>query len=587
MNDEPTTPLGRRINPLIDRYVTTDIPLHEVIRNTPTVDNPCTRALLLLAECLAGKRLAKDAIAAAEAAPIQSTDAETRTLLLCQWAELSCRIGRPSEARTLLHQARAQLSDKTHPVILAATMRVESVLADTTGNQRQREAILRESLKVIGEHSARRKFYLWELALLLATQGRGNELTSELHELTWQCNEYFPLERLLIVQFINAVETGHIQEASQLMPEIATATSSDLNQTHAPYGEHQTLLSLMHAAAASDSQPNHTIPKPDRPVWAQVVYHLLTRDSGQALNIAQLEARRVLHSIFSAGFSALNLIRAELSCRNAEAAQRLLAMRHARGNEHYLDDFFIARAELLRGNRKEARQAFHRAIEASERYDAKGRLDFELRLATELSQSDIVTLSKRPVLRRPRPKETKHPSPNLPPTPSNLSSPPPSQLKTAGIEKILGRSSALQDIREIIQQYADLDAPVLITGETGTGKDLVAQALHEESSRRGRPFVAPLSPSIAERSPKHCSNRNFLDTKRAHIRARIELIRGFLKTQETEHSFLMKLAKSVHDCRWHCCASSKPAKSEPSDLVRQHRRGRSALVPARRRRRRR
>jgi len=500
---------SRRVNPLVDRYVTTDLPLQTIIRNTPTIDNPCTRALLLISECLAGERLAKEAIVAAESAPIQSADAEMRTLLLSQWAELSCRIGRPSEAQTLLHQAKAQITDSTHPVIRGTTMLVESSLADTTGDQRKRESILRDSLGVIGEHSARRKFFLWELALLLATQGRGNELSGELRELTWQCNENFPLSRLLVVQFINAVETGHLQEASQLMTDIATTAGSDRNRARAPYFEHQALLGLMHAAAAQKKQPDVAIPRPERPVWAQVVHHLLTNDSEQALRVAQLEARRVLSSIFGAGFSALNLIRAELASRHPDAARRLLGMRHARGNQHYLDDFFIARTEHLAGNRREARHAFLQVLEAVEHYDAGGRLDFELRLATELTQSDIVLLSKRPTLKRPKSKDNRAPAqpetkqgPRPPLRHTPLEKSPDADASTdvgpRGINRLLGRSNAMQEIRQTIQRYADFDAPVLITGETGTGKDLVAQALHEESGRRDAPYVAINCGTITE-----------------------------------------------------------------------------------------
>jgi DNA-binding NtrC family response regulator len=510
-----SAPQPRRVNPLVDRYVTTDLPLEEIILNTPTVDNPCTRALLLIAECLAGKRLAREAITAAEAAPIQSADAEMRTLLLAKWAELSCRIGRPTEAKTLLHQARAQLADTTHPVIRGVTMLVESALADTTGDQRRREQILRDALELIGEHSARRKLYLWELSLLLSSQGRGNELAPELRELTWQCNETFPLSRVHVVQFINAVETGHLHEAAQLMPEIATASDSQLgrNRTRGIYTEHQALLALMHAAAAHRAKPDTNIPRPDRPVWAQVVYHLLTSNSEEALKLAQLEARRALSSIFGAGFSALNLVRVELACRNPEAAKRLLTMRHARGNEHYLDDFFIARAEHLAGNHRDARHAFHAALEAVEHYEAKGRLDFELQLATELTQSDILALSKRAVLRPTikvaPPKEGESPTttktrrfalrkggtkPDAPSTSRTAQEAP----GPHGIGRLLGRSQSMQDIRDAIKRYADLDAPVLITGETGTGKDLVAQALHEESDRRSHPYLAINCGTITE-----------------------------------------------------------------------------------------
>ncbi|WP_437313090.1 sigma 54-interacting transcriptional regulator [Sorangium sp. So ce385] len=55
---------------------------------------------------------------------------------------------------------------------------------------------------------------------------------------------------------------------------------------------------------------------------------------------------------------------------------------------------------------------------------------------------------------------------------------------------LVGESDALQQVRDEIRKVAERDIPVLIRGETGTGKELVARALHEASARRGRPFVA-------------------------------------------------------------------------------------------------
>src|SRR5205085_12618891 len=45
------------------------------------------------------------------------------------------------------------------------------------------------------------------------------------------------------------------------------------------------------------------------------------------------------------------------------------------------------------------------------------------------------------------------------------------------------------ELREYIRKVARSDANVLITGETGTGKERVAEAIHSESSRKNRPFV--------------------------------------------------------------------------------------------------
>ena len=54
---------------------------------------------------------------------------------------------------------------------------------------------------------------------------------------------------------------------------------------------------------------------------------------------------------------------------------------------------------------------------------------------------------------------------------------------------MMGSSAALQTVRDLIAKVGPTSARVLITGENGTGKELVARALHEASPRRDRPFV--------------------------------------------------------------------------------------------------
>jgi two-component system NtrC family response regulator len=57
------------------------------------------------------------------------------------------------------------------------------------------------------------------------------------------------------------------------------------------------------------------------------------------------------------------------------------------------------------------------------------------------------------------------------------------------IESFVGSSPAMQAVHETVRRVADTDVDVLILGETGTGKELVARALHELGHRRSGPFV--------------------------------------------------------------------------------------------------
>jgi formate hydrogenlyase transcriptional activator len=56
-------------------------------------------------------------------------------------------------------------------------------------------------------------------------------------------------------------------------------------------------------------------------------------------------------------------------------------------------------------------------------------------------------------------------------------------------ERIIGKSDALESVLEQVEQVAPTDSTVLIEGETGTGKELIAHAIHNASQRFGRPFI--------------------------------------------------------------------------------------------------
>ncbi len=70
--------------------------------------------------------------------------------------------------------------------------------------------------------------------------------------------------------------------------------------------------------------------------------------------------------------------------------------------------------------------------------------------------------------------------------------------KTIQPAAILGSSSVIKTLLMKIDRIADTPVNVLITGETGTGKELVARAIHEKSRRQGKPFIALNCTAIPE-----------------------------------------------------------------------------------------
>ncbi|MEZ6097046.1 MAG: sigma-54 dependent transcriptional regulator [Pirellulaceae bacterium] len=67
-----------------------------------------------------------------------------------------------------------------------------------------------------------------------------------------------------------------------------------------------------------------------------------------------------------------------------------------------------------------------------------------------------------------------------------------------GFEKLIYASESMKAVVDRLRRIAPTDAGVLITGETGSGKDVIAQAIHQNSPRKKKPFVAINTAAVAE-----------------------------------------------------------------------------------------
>ena len=65
-------------------------------------------------------------------------------------------------------------------------------------------------------------------------------------------------------------------------------------------------------------------------------------------------------------------------------------------------------------------------------------------------------------------------------------------------DRMIGHSSPMQQVYDLVHRVASVNASVLVTGESGTGKELIAQAIHNLGSRSQRPFVAVCCGAIPE-----------------------------------------------------------------------------------------
>jgi DNA-binding NtrC family response regulator len=67
-----------------------------------------------------------------------------------------------------------------------------------------------------------------------------------------------------------------------------------------------------------------------------------------------------------------------------------------------------------------------------------------------------------------------------------------------GCDRMIGHSSPMQQVYDLVNRVASVNASVLVTGKSGTGKELIAKAIHNLGSRSQRPFVAICCGAIPE-----------------------------------------------------------------------------------------
>jgi len=470
-------------HPVIEHYLAGQ-KLLAILRGLPEPAEPVVRALRLLMESLenpADHDAALEAIGVSQGVDPAGSDLDLVVLWYAMWAFISVREGRLAEAGALHRRAHALGDGAVMPDVMHTLLSSEGVLASMLGDKNRRLEIIARQRTAPGVSPHVRKRAFLDYAVYMAQLGRGAEVETEVGAYIDSEGKADAFSRSWIALFrlLMMAEGGGPGETVGLATE-AAAGSGDVRSV------------ALNALAVIDLMrgrwtPPFTVPAgenapPDFPCWEMSTWCLTQRRAEDALAWARVAVSRQpnLHNV--TGFRSLTLVRAELACGNGEAARRLMDLRGEHGFRHCLDGFFLARAGLLSGRFDEAARCFAGTVRACELQRAEARLDFELCLALELAPGQGLRLGRAVSLAadaRPEPAPEPEPAPS-------------------GGGSLVGRSEGMEGVRRAVARFSSLDVPVLICGETGTGKELVARALHEQGARRGRPFIAVNCGAIAE-----------------------------------------------------------------------------------------
>lgn len=155
---------------------------------------------------------------------------------------------------------------------------------------------------------------------------------------------------------------------------------------------------------------------------------------------------------------------------------------------------------------------------------------------------------------------------------------PPEEPAEDEVAELLGGSEVMVPVWKLIAQAAQAVAPVLITGETGTGKELVARAIHRHSDRAKGPFVAvniaALAPTLLE-SELFGHERGAFTGAAALRRGRIELAEGgtlFLdEIGDLERSLQTKLLRFLQERQFERVGGQATLSSDARIIAATHR----------------
>lgn len=116
-------------------------------------------------------------------------------------------------------------------------------------------------------------------------------------------------------------------------------------------------------------------------------------------------------------------------------------------------------------------------------------------------------------------------------------------------DEIIGTNFGLKDVMTQVQKVAALDSPVLLIGETGTGKDVIANAIHYSSSRKDGPFVKVNCGAI----PESLIDSELFGHEKAPLPARLPKNAAASNGPIKARFFWMKLANCPFRPNRGCC----------------------------------
>lgn len=470
------------MHPLVKDYLEKFNFASEILPAHHYPQTPIVLAILDLKSALLKKIDPALARISAERAILEKEDnLELILIFLEMWFRLSVQNGRGNEPESILKRIKNIPTDNLSPEFKVIEKTCAGIICGTKNNLNEMIATFTEAIDQLPQNSVIYKRIFIKICLAESCRGRLNKYLEKISEVKKRQDDESILGNLKIAEFFNLVEQANFQKAEILLPwleKYEAFTNIIMNSSNILK---LTLKIIQNYFNNKITPANKAIILKDQPPWVQSAYYLLLREPILSLESAKKDVELVKNA-GHLGFLSDTFIRAELANRNHEAARWIIEQKEHEGNFLGFEHFFLARIEILAGNQEKAKYHLRKLKEFVFKYGFEKRIEIELDLACELN----INLYNRLLKECDQIESTRiviNPKPIKVITNSNI---------------LYGKSDAISNLKNQIEKLAPLNIPVLITGETGTGKDLVARILHNSSPRSKEPFISVNCAAISE-----------------------------------------------------------------------------------------
>lgn len=461
-------------HPVVNSYLNSSEPIYTILKKHHDKNNYFDVVFLEIVEEVNSKDLKPELLLKIDKAVTDGHPDPNFYMLFIVTSILYLGLYNQFEKANSLCSIGSSLSqEKIHQVIKAYFIQAQARLKRYESNLIQSLKFMEESMSLIRKTDFRYNVFWVNFSSLLAHQGKLKENAKFIEGLQEPITTIYK-HREYDARLVNCLFTGNDQEGSQIFDTLKIYYENNKDNNFYRFTIYKDILKII----SGDFYDGN---------YESIPFQFLAR-CNQSLSMGKIEEAVKYHQellasdwpkVYMKSFVDYIPIHIELCLGKKGMAKFLLQEKIKKGDVSYLDDLFLGRVQLLENDWEGANQSFLRLIENINRFDAMKRLQYELQFAKEMKLSTIMALiNGRTSFEKAPTQKFKAESISF------------SNVEGKGVKTFIGNSEIINGVKNLIIKYAKIKSPILVTGETGTGKELVAKAIHEEGLFEKEPFLA-------------------------------------------------------------------------------------------------